>query len=102
MKDFLDWFVGCTASNTFYGVWQWLWGVAEPTISAEVVSSAEENALVAMISLRLLRESIERLEVAVFFVRGHYLTARKNHQECLSQIMTAKQQLTQQNSLEDT
>jgi phage shock protein A len=99
MKSFWNWFIGRTASTAFAVVWNWLWGVTEPSPSP--VPTAAENESTALVSLRVMKESIERLEVAVFLVRGHYVAARKSHQECLAEIMTVKHQLTQQNSLED-
>ncbi len=35
MKDFLDWFVGHTASNAFYEVWQWLWGATKSPVQPQ-------------------------------------------------------------------
>ncbi len=98
MKSFWDWFIGRTASNAFIVVWQWLWGFAEPT--PPPAPTAAENESAALVSLRLMKESIERLEVAVSLVRGHYIAAHRSHQECLAEIMTAKHLLTQQNNLE--
>jgi hypothetical protein len=100
MKDFLDWFMGRTASDIVYGAWQWLWGATKSPEQPKAAPTAEENESAAMASLRLMKESIERLEVAVSLVRGHYMAARKSHQECLTEIMTAKHLLTQQNDLE--
>jgi preprotein translocase subunit SecD len=100
MKDFLDWFIGRAASDVVYGAWQWLWGATKSMEQPETTPTAEENESAAMTSLHLMRESIERLEVAVSLVRGNYVATRKSHQECLAEIMTAKHLLAQQNSLE--
>jgi hypothetical protein len=98
MKSFWDWFIGRTASNAFIVVWQWLWGVSEATPSS--APTAAENESTALVSLRVMKESIERLEVAVSLVQEHYLMAHKSHQKCLAEIMTAKHLLTQESNLE--
>lgn len=95
MKGFWDWFIGRTASNAVAVAWQWLWGIAKPV----AVPTPAENESAALVSLRLMKESIKRLEVAVALVRGHYVAASRNHQECLAEIITARQLLTQQDSL---
>jgi hypothetical protein len=101
VKDFLDWFVGSTASNAFYEVWQWLWGATKPPVQSAAAPTAAESESTATDSLCLMKESIERLEAAVSLVRGHYVIANSSHQECLAEIVAAKQQLTPQNSLEN-
>jgi hypothetical protein len=98
MKDFLDWFLGRTTSNAVTVIWQWLWGVTAPT--PPPAPTAAENESAALVSLRVMKESIDRLEVAVSLVRGHYMTAHQSHRECLAEIMTAKHLLPQQNNLE--
>jgi hypothetical protein len=102
MKDFWDWFIGRAASQVLYTTWHWLWGKTDSAvpIAADTVKMAKEMESDALVSLKLMVESIKRLEMAVSFVRGHYVAAQKNYQGCLADIAMAKQQLSIKNSLE--
>jgi hypothetical protein len=94
VKDFWDWFIGSKASDVLYVTWYWLWGNTYSATSTEVLPTAAEMESDALVSLRQMGKSIERLEVAVALVRGHYVAAQNNYQACLADIMAAKQRLS--------
>jgi hypothetical protein len=94
VKDFWDWFIGNEASDVLYVTWYWLWGKTYSAPPPEVLPTAAEMESDALVSLRQMGKSIERLEVAVALVRGHYVAAQNNYQACLADIMAAKQKLS--------
>jgi hypothetical protein len=101
VKDFWDWFIGRTASNAVYATWQWLWGATKsPPPSEETTPTAAEMESEALVSLKLMMQSIERLESAVVLVQSHYAASQQNYRECQSQIATAQQALSQKTGIE--
>jgi hypothetical protein len=93
VKDFWDWFIGSKASDVLYVTWDWLWGNTYSATSAEVLPTAAEMESDALVSLRQMVKLIERLEVAVALVRGHYVAAQNNYQACMADIQVAEQEL---------
>ncbi len=95
MKDFWDWFIGRTASDALYATWQWLWGVTDAPAPAQTTPTTAEMESDALVSLKLMMRSIERLEAAVVLVQSHYAASQNNYRECQNQIAIAQQNLVQ-------
>jgi hypothetical protein len=101
VKDFWDWFIGSTASSALYATWRWLWGATESTLPPpETTPRTAEMESDALVSLKLMSQSIERLESAVVLVRNHYVASQQNYRECQGKIAAAKQALSHKTGIE--